>query len=395
MTEAKDLILNRGIAVVIDDEIETGPIKKIIDKISLNNIPLCKIDNLEEAIRKVINFKNVSFIILDWNLKNIVLEDQTQLVATPSDDSNTETIDLIKKIKEVCFAPIFIFTKKADTDLQEIIDKLTAEKLYFEDGKNFILVRNKDHMLKDDNLFDELYNWINSNSSIYASTMLEKEIIEKQTELFWEFFEKSSGWPGALWNNAKLDGVDPNIYLQETFMTMLTNKCENIKFVESAIIKTVCSDDELKKIIFQSMYTIKDIDKQIKPGDIYEIEGKFFLNIRPECDTVRGEDIEVYLLEAEEITKVPSESISGKGDKQRVISKVNEHFILCFKDNKILKLLFKNIKPYKYNEIKDKKIARILPPFITEIQQRYSSFIGRFGTPRIPLNVYKHIIENE
>ena len=42
----------------------------------------------------------------------------------------------------------------------------------------------------------------------------------------------------------------------------------------------------------------------------------------------------------------------------------------------------------KFREIKDKRIGRVLPPYITRIQQKCSQYIVREGTMPIPREIF-------
>jgi len=45
---------------------------------------------------------------------------------------------------------------------------------------------------------------------------------------------------------------------------------------------------------------------------------------------------------------------------------------------------FKDLELIKWDDLKDKRIGRLLPPYITRIQQRYALYLQRQGLPRTP-----------
>ncbi len=47
----------------------------------------------------------------------------------------------------------------------------------------------------------------------------------------------------------------------------------------------------------------------------------------------------------------------------------------------------------KFKELKDKRIGRILPPYITRIQQKCSQYIVREGTMPIPKEIFNNFEE--
>ena len=44
-----------------------------------------------------------------------------------------------------------------------------------------------------------------------------------------------------------------------------------------------------------------------------------------------------------------------------------------------------------YNEYAESRLCRLLPAYINDVQQQFSSYVGRFGLPRIPNRVLKEI----
>ena len=49
--------------------------------------------------------------------------------------------------------------------------------------------------------------------------------------------------------------------------------------------------------------------------------------------------------------------------------------------------MFKDIVIEDFEEKKDKRIGRLLPPFITRVTQKYGLYIHRQGLPRLPKEV--------
>lgn len=56
---------------------------------------------------------------------------------------------------------------------------------------------------------------------------------------------------------------------------------------------------------------------------------------------------------------------------------------------RILSFSLRKLSIKKWNDIKDCRCGRLLPPFITKIQQKYSSYIQRQGLPSIPKEAIK------
>jgi len=76
-------------------------------------------------------------------------------------------------------------------------------------------------------------------------------------------------------------------------------------------------------------------------------------------------------------------------EKGGFIEKTNNTYIPFIVDGKIIEFFFKEIKIKKWNSIKSTRIGRLLPPYITKVQQRYSSYLQRQGLPAIPEKAIK------
>ena len=63
-------------------------------------------------------------------------------------------------------------------------------------------------------------------------------------------------------------------------------------------------------------------------------------------------------------------------------------------NSKYIEFRFKNILIKDYKDFKDKRIGRIIPPFITHITQKYGLYVHRQGLPRIPTEIIP-LVEEE
>ena len=127
-----------GIAIIIDDKIKKEDSKdlilKIRDQLKRNHIPILEYEDLPDD-SEICNFKNISFILLDWylfeTLEPGITIDETQFIK--------KNIEFLKEINKVGFTPVFIFSNQSP---DSIIRKLSEEGLYNEDeGSNNYIFR--------------------------------------------------------------------------------------------------------------------------------------------------------------------------------------------------------------------------------------------------------------
>ncbi|MGR3178441.1 MAG: hypothetical protein ACUZ8E_10335 [Candidatus Anammoxibacter sp.] len=390
--------LMSGVGIIIDDAFRNDKDKKddifkIVEQIEDKNIPLVKYDDLPDDA--VPHFKNVSFILLDWNL-NQVVPSTVEPVIIPSglETSNIkQNIKFIENIQKVCFTPLFIFTKE-DTD--GIINILIDAGLYTREKRNFIFVKNKSEIKKKGSLFLEIANWLKETSSIYVLKEWEISLNCAKNELFWDFYDLNPDWPKVLWKAYKQDEVDMTTELGELITRNLKSRMSHFGFDKQILSKNI-SQIEMKDLISvmagdRFMPDDKLNKKEINTGDIYKDKnGKYLLNIRPQCDLIsRGKNnydaTILYLIEGECIGFPSSKNklksifnIEGGNFKESI-----SEAILFPIEESIIKFSFKNQINKSFRSLKSRRVGRVLPPYITRIQQRYALYLQREGIPRTP-----------
>jgi len=395
------VVLNKGPVVVIDDEIGKEVwIDKIIKEIESKGLPVLKYQSIEKVNNEIINICFSNFIILDWRLYPEELPEGVALGEAQMEAVDDKKIQFIKKMRSICFSPIFIFTNKPENEIQLEIEKLLIDTdlLYTDQRKNFIFIKNKQEILET--LFDDISKWILENPHIYLSKIWLNQFIENNNKIFWSLYEKNSNWPTVFYHSFKEDGEDPIMGLNDLLFRLAKSRTD-LRNMDSKILEGDVGEirvDEIKSLYCQIMYLMDSIQDDIKPGDIYKDGRKYYLNIRPECDTTRrasSDDVECYLIKGTEISPKQVKELQLYHEKYGILSRPDWH-VLPFLDGKhFVKFKFKDLEIIKYSQIKDKKICRLLPPFITCVQHQFSSFLGRFGTPRVPKAVYDKVFEIE
>ena len=99
----------------------------------------------------------------------------------------------------------------------------------------------------------------------------------------------------------------------------------------------------------------------------------------------------MYLIGGEVVdeTKINAEDKNGiTFDSGEFIEKKHCCYI-AFVKGQILQFSLRELYIKSWNEIKDKRIGRLLPPHITRVQQKYSHYIQRQGLPSIPKEAIK------
>lgn len=383
-----------GVAVVIDDEVNdpSANINKIISQIESAHIPVLKYTSLpEDSI--VSHFQNLSFLLLDWRLikENVSNEKIVEGVTIPDglqEYDATENLEFIKKLNESGFCPVFVFTNE---DTVAIETKLLKEEVILKDRPSNIFVKSKKDLQGKNKLFNIIDAWLKKNPSIYVLKEWEREYQCSKTKLFNEFQKISPVWPKILWKNYKDDNTNPSVELGEFITRNLHTRMTPFLFSEKILNKRgkKINPNELQSVIEGEMFLSTLDQNNIAPGDVFKISSDYYINIRAACDVIPGrtdqsiDDIELYLIKG---TKI---SVSrGKKAYNKYYGKFSEidsqSIVFPIHDGKIIDFRFKKLEIKKWSDVKDKRVGRLLPPYINRIQQRYSLYMQRQGLPRIP-----------
>lgn len=382
MTDTLELF--SGIGIIIDDAFgreDNDIIKKIKTSFMKKNIPILTFNELPE-LSMVSHFKSASFIILDWNL--------TEAPSVP-EAVVQDIIEFIKEVNSYAYLPIFIFSNEEPND---IILKLDEANI---NSKN-IFVKQKNELRTSRQLFSVIKKWIRDTPSIYVLKKMDTSISKSKNDLFWDFQNINSNWVYILQKTIKLDGADANIDLLDILLKNLIARSYYTEFnIPSKRIKNTNLKEDIRKVLECERFLTKNLPDKPCFGDVFKITNNdntsYFLNIRPDCDTIRGNDkTELYCLKGRIVNEEKINNRSKdmvKFEKGSFINKIFNFYIPFIDNGLIIEFQFHDLKTKKWKEIKNYKIGRLLPPYITRVQQNYSLYSQRQGLPSIPKEAIK------
>lgn len=381
-----------GPAVVIDDNIAPGnadQINDLISEIKAKSIPYATYGELPNADELVKHLDGVSFLILDWDLRPQEVGAAEEGVHMP-DTWSDQNIDFLRSIMAKVFLPIFIFTS---SDIAAIQSKLQTAGLYDPAGNNRIFVERKSELVGG-HLFEKIEEWAKSTSAVYVLKEWEKEYKKAKSGLFLDFYGLNHAWPKVLWKTYTADG-NPNMGLGDMITRNLYTRMSPFQFDEAIINRSPGPDpamEELRKVLegerFLSQSKLAKND--IAPGDFFTIPSteKFYLNIRATCDTARHKNPDLYLIKGK-VLNVSNPETYKNGE---FIEKHTNAIVACIHDGKVIEFSFRELEIQRWNTIKNNRVGRLLPPYITRIQQKYALFQHRAGTPPIPEEAFYPIV---
>jgi hypothetical protein len=393
----KNSDLFSGIAIVIDDEINTknANINNLISQIEKRNMPYKKYLALPSA-DIVEHFEGISFLLLDWQLSPKTISDLTlegvKMPSTGAEAAIEENITFLKQIRDICFTPVFIFT---NADVKDVKETLITAGLYKDNRPNHIFIKSKKDLIGRNKLFNTINDWIKKTPSIYVLKAWEKEYKKSINKLFHDFYAMSPNWPRVLWKTFSDDGINMSLELGEVISRNLCSRMMPFAFDDEILgkLRKKTPKDEIRKVLSGECFISenglhKDV---ITAGDIFKISNETYINVRPDCDCIlnRGiannvnDDIDLYLLRGTKFTN--NQEIRKFRKKYGNFEEIdNESIVFNILNGKTFKFAFKELTIKKWSEIKEKRIGRLLPPYITRMQQRYALYMQRQGLPRIP-----------
>ncbi len=431
--------LFKGIAVIIDDEIKdtTSTIYKIKTMIESRNIPVLEFDDIPNK-ELISSFEHSSFVVLDWEYVNDAerdiksMEERISMPTTLQSEKEEELLEFIKETLEF-FVPTFIFTSHNPEDIK---NRLTSENIIADGKNNRIFIRQKNDLDSDAVLFKSIEDWLKQAPSVYVLKSWERKIIEAKNKLFIEMNRYSPRWTKIIWDCLNNDSIEAKNEFGEFITRNLVNRISGYEFDETILdCGETSSKEELAAVIEGERYISYEVQpEQAYTGDLFKDNDDYYLNIRAQCDLSREANPKIYyikgnVLKYEDITTFDihftntedlvlnrkyvykldgikdicksSKKLKSLNYKFRQLRNSNffllgdilenkaEVIITCIADGKIIKFHIKDIYVDEFNTLKDKRIGRLLPPYITRVQQKCSQYIVREGVMPVPISLFE------
>lgn len=253
----------------------------------------------------------------------------------------------------------------------------------------------KSNLAKSDGaLIKKIEEWITSSPHVYLTKWWTNELLRTSSSITWDFYQLDHQWPASFYSTFEKDKVDPINGLVE-ILTQLISTDISISTIQESHIKRESNGtdvESLKKLYTRLVYSKNNIESDTKPGDVFKINDKYYLNIRPECDTTQriDDNPELYLLEGNPPINLDDEVEYIGTSQSRIKEKIYQLFMLHLDGNNII--IFDKRK-LSIRKLKDagKKVCRISHPFISYAVHEFSSYLGRIGKPRYPDEIVSSI----
>lgn len=384
--------LFQGPGLVIDDKVFDGSGDSIVNIVSyLESLgyPLAKYDTVLDL--KGENCRAFSFILLDWELVSVT-DEAGMPIQGAQEAAKMAKKGLVKLLKEVldkCYLPIFIFSNDHPRTIEKELRKEGIDK---KADQLPIMIERKTDLVSGPNVLvmEKIQEWVDKMPSIYVLKEWENAVGQAKTETF-KSLANTHSWPTIMWDAAHDDHVDESEEIFELLSQNVFGKMLPVKIEKAQLDKD--DNKEFNRDSLMTVLTVQRFDSHFNvewstTGDFYKIDKKYYVNIRPACDcVVRGTDNDVYLVEADQLRDAEAKESFNKV-YGNFSEKNNEAIIGPLYKNKFYRILFHSTKVFKYDDVKNLKKGRILPPFIRHITERYGLYMQRQALPRLPLEAF-------
>ena len=385
--------LMSGIAVVIDDALdhtsldgEGDQIDQIVKWFEKEwELPFVRMTNLPRREIRPNLLQSASFVLLDWRLwgggGDMLREDVVN-----------EILEFLKSARE-SLVPVFILTNENPDDVMVSLRTLPNDVFDANaTNSNFVFVKQKSQFWTGEEVdVQALKAWVYGNAAIYSLKTWHQVVSSARGALFRAMCRRSVNWPRVFWRTFKTDGVDPSASLMHLINDSLHGRMQVDAFENEHLDGPAVdvSDDELRRLIAETSFLGAEVllQDEVRCGDLYKKSSKkYWLNLRADCDCIpRGNgdvgDIEVHCIEGKRLT--PGQV--GKDFEQgHIKERVFQSVVFGIIDGNSICFDFRKVTVCKYSDIKEKRVGRLLHPYVTRVQQRYAFYIQRQALPRIP-----------
>lgn len=383
--------LFKGIGMVVDDHVNSGndAINGIVKYLENDNhLPLVKYEDLPDNIEDIC-FSGLSFLLLDWELNTLDVDGFPIPDATLKAQNDRDNVDFIKHVVNKVVIPIFIFSNE---DVNSIKNTLSENNIIDDDEKSPIFILSKSELFDNEKkciMFDKVNEWLKETPSIYVTQKWKTAYLEAINGMALDMREASPFWPNLLWNCYTSDGVNPSEEISSLINQNALSRILPVEFDQNILSgRKACDEHILKSLLERQCFMRNEyLGGLSSTGDIYKWQQKYFLNIRPSCDCVGREgNNKIYLIKGD---KVKDKEIQNGlfNDKYGNFNEQSNFVIVGPIDGFFFRFKFKDIVIEDFEKKKDKRIGRLLPPFITRVTQKYGLYIHRQGLPRLPKEV--------
>jgi hypothetical protein len=389
--------LLQGPVVFIDDQVldPSTAAYELAKQISDSGRPIAQYKELPPEGHEE-HWRSLAFLVLDWDL--VPGSPGGTGGSTLSEFERISLFEWLENFVDRIFCPVFIISAENVDDIERQISENQALQAIVDTGR--IKVYSKSVLM--DSIVDYLEDWVSKNAALAALNIWANECESATDRLFHDMEKLAPDWPAYVWKSALDDKIDPSYELASVLTANLLHRMNVVEFNITAINELGGSftPSAMRRVAQgrtalgnESLYA-----QMILPGDIFQDEdGSTFINVTPSCHTVLGrtadEDGEpdptklmLDVVRGRKVDRPTSKSGFNSIDKKYNTS--NGMLIHTFLGDDPYAFDFRTREIVSWDKVAQWRVGRLLPPFITSMQQRHAAYLMNEGLPRVDWALY-------
>ena len=392
-----------GPVVFIDDEIDEheSEANQLLEAIKDSGRPVVAsthipaADTWEEWFQ---HWQTLSFVVIDWDLSPGSLGGVGG--STLSDFKRRELFAFLERLMQVIYCPVFIISREDADDILRQVNE--SEKLHNKAGEVDARITVFPKQVLMDNIVEHLTKQVEDSPSLSVLRTWEQEFDAARNRLFIDFNNMEPDWPVYVWRMALDDGVDPAFELSSVISTNLLTRVNPVAFDDGPINNpdAVISGPATRKVLQGRTFIDNSrlSERMVFPGDVFRLNqanpDELWINVSPVCQTVarptaegaEPELIQLHLIrgtreDVSSANKFNSLERKRKGPAGEVVHTLLDEAPYYFE--------FRRAEFKAWEEIKERRIGRLLVPYATRFQQKYSAYLQAEGLPKINYELYR------
>lgn len=391
------MALLQGPVVFIDDQVAdtTSQAFALAEQIRDSGRPLAEYKELPpEGHEK--HWRSIAFLVLDWDLAPT--SPGSTGGSTLSEFARESLFEWLQKFVDLVYCPVFIVSAEDVSDIERQIFENGALQELIATGR--IKVYAKDVLM--DSFIEYLETWVSKNPALAALNIWANECEAATDRLFHDMEKLASDWPAYVWKSATDDKIDPSYELASVLTANLLHRMNVLEFDIPAIreLEGAFTASAMRRVMQgrtalrgDSLYA-----EMILPGDIFKVDDdNVLINVTPSCHTVlkrtaadggEPDPTKLYLdvVHGYKLDRPTSKSSFNSMDKKH--NTPNGMLVHTLLGDEPYAFDFRKRNIVSWDQIGESRIGRLLPPYITLMQQRHAAYLMNEGLPRVDWQLY-------
>lgn len=356
------------------------------------------------------HWDGLAMVVLDWNLIDSEIR-QSGAAAALEESARKKMIKFLGALLARYYCPVFIVSATGNDKIEEALresEGFPTEAL----GPRVRIVHKSD---VGDDFLKRLEAEVDADPVLSLLRVWEQQYQRAKNRMFIEFSAMAPNWPAYIVKVTSKDGADPASELMEVLYANLRHRVDPVAFDHDRLLTYAgTSSGETLRRVSQGRTMLPNTslsDRMVYPGDLFKLDPKspdeVWMNVSPVCQTVprqekdeNGQDkvdekgapvlkqVKLHLLRGVRwgtppLTKTQFDKLKTKSDGPNGVA---IHTLL---DGSPYYFDFGDAQIRDWDDVKKLRVGRLLPPFVTRVQQKHAGYIQTEGLPAVWLEMYQ------